>query len=240
MINVDTVYQTVQALANKEQRGYITPQEFNLLANQIQSDMFEQYLYDLNTRSEGGIGRTLGDSAAHVLHKIENTDGVNIVLQPCTYVGPHWLLPTLPNTGRILARDAGGIRKTLLPTTMEIISDLGASRWHNQGFSDYGYFEDGVGRIQVWTGGTSGAVEVTTGIDIEAVIGRPGIVNWGYVMVNEQPLYNPATSNNFSLHFSERSDVVVNILKLVGISIEDQQLHQAASAEVAANLSQES
>ena len=59
-------------------------------------------------------------------------------------------------------------------------------------------------------------------------------------MVNEQPLYNPATSNNFSLHFSERSDVVVNILKLVGISIEDQQLHQAASAEVAANLSQES
>ena len=27
-VNIDTVYQTVQALANKEQRGYITPQEF--------------------------------------------------------------------------------------------------------------------------------------------------------------------------------------------------------------------
>jgi hypothetical protein len=32
MINIDSVYQTVQALANKEQRGYITPQEFNLFA----------------------------------------------------------------------------------------------------------------------------------------------------------------------------------------------------------------
>ena len=31
-VNIDSVYQTVQALANKEQRGYLTPQEFNLFA----------------------------------------------------------------------------------------------------------------------------------------------------------------------------------------------------------------
>ena len=48
MVNVDTVYQTVQALANKEQRGYLTPQEFNLFAIQAQKDIFEQYLYDLD------------------------------------------------------------------------------------------------------------------------------------------------------------------------------------------------
>ena len=33
-VSVDTVYQRVLAIANKEQRGYITPQEFNLFANQ--------------------------------------------------------------------------------------------------------------------------------------------------------------------------------------------------------------
>ena len=38
-ISVDTVYQRVLALANKEQRGYITPQEFNLFANQAQQDI---------------------------------------------------------------------------------------------------------------------------------------------------------------------------------------------------------
>ena len=47
-VNIDTVYQRVLALANKEQRGYITPQEFNLFANHAQMEIFEQYFYDLN------------------------------------------------------------------------------------------------------------------------------------------------------------------------------------------------
>ena len=47
MILIDTVYQRVLALANKEQRGYITPQEFNLFANQAQMEIFEQYFYDI-------------------------------------------------------------------------------------------------------------------------------------------------------------------------------------------------
>tara|TARA_R100001510_G_C7639084_1_gene196853 strand:- start:499 stop:1647 length:1149 start_codon:yes stop_codon:yes gene_type:complete len=46
-INVDSVYQKVLAIANKEQRGYITPLEFNLLANQAQDSIFEQYFYDI-------------------------------------------------------------------------------------------------------------------------------------------------------------------------------------------------
>ena len=48
MILIDTVYQKVLAIANKEQRGYITPQEFNLFADQAQLEIFEQYFYDLN------------------------------------------------------------------------------------------------------------------------------------------------------------------------------------------------
>ena len=46
-VSIDTVYQRVLTLANKEQRGYITPQEFNLLANQAQMEIFEQYFYDI-------------------------------------------------------------------------------------------------------------------------------------------------------------------------------------------------
>ena len=45
MVNVDTVYQKVLALANKEQRGYITPQEFNLFADQAQKEILDQYFY---------------------------------------------------------------------------------------------------------------------------------------------------------------------------------------------------
>ena len=48
-ISIDTVYQRVLALANKEQRGYITPQEFNLLAGKAQLDIFNQYFHDYKT-----------------------------------------------------------------------------------------------------------------------------------------------------------------------------------------------
>ena len=47
-VSIDRVYQKVLALANKEQRGYITPQEFNLFADQAQMEIFEQYFYYLN------------------------------------------------------------------------------------------------------------------------------------------------------------------------------------------------
>ena len=47
-ISIDTIYQKVLAIANKEQRGYITPQEFNLFADQAQLQIFEQYFYDNN------------------------------------------------------------------------------------------------------------------------------------------------------------------------------------------------
>ena len=50
-ISVDTIYQRVLALANKEQRGYITPQEYNLLANHAQMAIFESYFYDKNQRN---------------------------------------------------------------------------------------------------------------------------------------------------------------------------------------------
>ena len=59
-VNVNTVYQRVLALANKEQRGYITPQEFNLLANQAQLQIFDQYFYDVDVS-----GRMTGNSTEY-------------------------------------------------------------------------------------------------------------------------------------------------------------------------------
>ena len=47
-ISIDTVYQRVQSILNKENRGYLTPQEFNLFANQAQLEIFEQYFFELN------------------------------------------------------------------------------------------------------------------------------------------------------------------------------------------------
>ena len=47
-INVNTVYQTVLSILNKEQRGYLTPAEFNKVGGQVQLEIFEKYFEDLN------------------------------------------------------------------------------------------------------------------------------------------------------------------------------------------------
>ncbi len=47
-INVNTVYQTVLLILNKEQRGLMTPLEFNKIGAQVQLEIFERYFEDLN------------------------------------------------------------------------------------------------------------------------------------------------------------------------------------------------
>ena len=41
-INVDNVYKTVLLVLNQEQRGYITPDELNKTATQVQLDIFKK------------------------------------------------------------------------------------------------------------------------------------------------------------------------------------------------------
>ena len=47
-INVNTVYKTVLLILNQQQRGYMTPDEFNKVADQVQLNIFEGYFEDLN------------------------------------------------------------------------------------------------------------------------------------------------------------------------------------------------
>mgnify|MGYP003631104515 CR=1 FL=1 len=47
-INVNTVYKTVLLILNKEERGYVTPDEFNKISAQVQLEIFGNYHNDLN------------------------------------------------------------------------------------------------------------------------------------------------------------------------------------------------
>ena len=47
-VNINTVYTTVLYILNKEQRGYVTPIEFNSLAVQVQEEIFASYFPDGN------------------------------------------------------------------------------------------------------------------------------------------------------------------------------------------------
>ena len=84
-ISIDRVYQKVLAFANKEQRGYITPQEFNLFAHQAQMEIFEQYFYDVNQWSrQHGSSIGYADMVENLQEKIArfefHTVGDNITV----------------------------------------------------------------------------------------------------------------------------------------------------------------
>ena len=86
-VNIDTVYQRVLALANKEQRGYITPQEFNLFANHAQMEIFEQYFYDLNQfRRIPGNNTVYSDMINNLEEKITKATGIKKVVETVSKV----------------------------------------------------------------------------------------------------------------------------------------------------------
>ncbi len=84
-INVNTVYTTVLSVLNKEQRGYITPDEFNKLATQVQLEIFEKYFEDLNqqlrvpqTNSEYANRQKNIDNCISIFKTIANPTSVGI------------------------------------------------------------------------------------------------------------------------------------------------------------------
>jgi hypothetical protein len=91
-INVDTVYKTVLLILNKEQRGYMTPDEFNKTATQVQLEIFENYFDDLNQQLR------VPDNDNEYADRIKNLDEQLAVFKTignCQYVsGNEWDLPT--------------------------------------------------------------------------------------------------------------------------------------------------
>lgn len=91
-INVDTVYKTVLLILNKEQRGYMTPDEFNKIATQVQLEIFENYFENLNQQLR------VPDNDSEYADRIKNLDEQLAVFKTignCSYVtNGEWNLPS--------------------------------------------------------------------------------------------------------------------------------------------------
>tara|TARA_R110002049_G_scaffold109787_4_gene258755 strand:- start:646 stop:1617 length:972 start_codon:yes stop_codon:yes gene_type:complete len=61
-VSVNTVYTTVLYILNKEQRGYVTPTEFNSIAAQVQLEIFNSYFPDGNQLNRFNQNNTQNDT----------------------------------------------------------------------------------------------------------------------------------------------------------------------------------
>jgi len=238
-VNVNTVYLRVLAIANKEQRGYITPQEFNTLANQAQLDIFEQYFYDLNQFLRLQGNDTIHADTVDILEeKIEIFDKFNQTVAMTTGgVGD------LTNAG---ANDIYRLGAVYCQASVNNVTQIVEAEHLNKNelrqYLNSPLTEPTTKRpVYIKTSETAIQVYPTTIEDNVTCnfIAKPADVYWGYSMINDEALYNPTTSVDFQLHESEETDLVIKILMLSGITIKDPQLYQIAAAEDAKNNQQE-
>tara|TARA_R100000329_G_scaffold17847_1_gene17883 strand:+ start:870 stop:1604 length:735 start_codon:yes stop_codon:yes gene_type:complete len=236
-VSVDTVYQRVLALANKEQRGYITPQEFNLLANQAQMSVFESYFYSKNLRNRQEPNRT---------NEIDETDIDELLarkLAPFSIFQEVTSGTTFPANGTISSVARPVFQYGMVLSNNEPcqkVSVFEAQRFKNStrhmattaGRGPFYCDSRTTGEdIQVYDGGDD---PVSTGVTVECFC-APRAVQWSYVVVNNKALFNANTAVDFELHRSEEDTLVSNILALAGIVMNNPDLtslsFQAASGE---------
>jgi len=90
---INSVRQTVLAIANKHQFGYITPADFNLYAKQAQLDIFEDYFYRYNQWVVRQNQRNSGTGYADILKNLEEVIDNFSVESPMNNQGNTYTLP---------------------------------------------------------------------------------------------------------------------------------------------------
>jgi hypothetical protein len=229
-VNIDTVYQRVLNIANKEQRGYITPQEFNLFANQAQMDIFEQYFYDLNQFSRiQGNDSTYSDMVSILQEKIDVFEKFrqNVTMSS----GGVGTLPSHYRMGELYYNNSGSYVEVEKLQQNELHHYIN-SPLTTPSVSLPIYVNTSASAIQVYP------VTITSGVTCN-YIARPATVKWAYTVVFEQAMYNSNNSVNFELHESEETELVIKILSLAGVMLKDPNMYQIASAEDQKSIQQE-
>lgn len=222
MVKIDTVYQTVLALANKEQRGYITPQEFNLFADHAQMSIFEQYFYDLNQ-----FKRVPGNQSDYADMVTILEDKISIFSTSVDYEPAE--IGVLPENyyrsqGSVIVDNIKAEKITKDEATA-YVSPLTSPTKSRPVY----YFDNN--SIYFMPASRKATF---------SYIRKPNKPEWTYVVLNDKALYNPSgNAVDFELHPSEQKNLVNRILKLAGISIEDAGLVQVATQEEIKNVRQE-
>jgi len=237
MVNIDTVYQRVLAFANKEQRGYITPQEFNLYANQAQIEIYEQYHYDVNNFEMRDASYNLNsDTTALTRQKLDFFIIREITATVGTYV-------TAANpSGKILPEYIYRLSRVYTPNNgsaeyldtnrFEDIVNSGPLLYPTESRPIY-TINDGILRVN--NGGT-----LTSGISLD-YYRLPVTVSWGYFVVSDKALYDSSDSKttHFELHASDESELVYKILKFSGISMAKLDIMRAGQVQEQSQQQQE-
>lgn len=237
-VNVDTVYKTVLSILNKEQRGYMTPDEFNKIGTQVQLEIFESYFDDLNQQLR------IQQSDTEYADRQKNIDNKLSIFKTygnCTLSldEKFFVVPTnLHKIGTVIYKDEIEVERVskndLLYLNQSPISKP------TKKFPIYTYEDSIQGssgsptlnpKIFVWPKDIKSDISVS-------YIRKPNNVQWGYtglggVAWTSGPyIYSQSNSVQFELDASEQTEIIIRILSYAGVIIRDPEIVQAASIKI--------
>jgi hypothetical protein len=234
-VSVDTVYRTVLLIINKEQRGYITPDEFNKTATQVQLEIFNEYFDSLNQQIR------IPDNDTEYADRIKNLQEKIAIFQDesiCVPITGGFSAPGALNTppvtdfyklGTVIYNDDKEVQYVQPNELLEL--NLSPITKPTKYWPIYTY-KDFIIKVYPTT--------ITTGITC-TYVRKPANPVWNFTLgPNQQYIYSPPTSPtnpsvDFELHPTEQTNLITRILLYSGIVIEDPQIVQIAAQQAQAN-----
>ncbi len=244
-VNVNEVYKTVLLILNKEQRGYITPNEFNKIATQVQLEIFESYFADGDQFNRKNQQNTENDTEFfNSFYNLENKlipfitdEGVWAI------TGSKWN-QTLGVGDRAIYK-VGSVYCNYTSTTGgATLSSIEAQRVSFKELktiskskltapsNNYPLYSitSATGLNNISTPYLN-ITPVPNSITVNGII-KPLNPFWGYTVGSQgQYLYDTNTSVNFELIEDEQTNLIIQILKYAGVIINDPQIVQAAGQQ---------
>jgi hypothetical protein len=229
MVSINDVRETVLAICNKNNYGYISPDDFNLYAKQAQLDVFSGYMskynYYMNMQNQHQSGSDFANLAESAREAIE----VFITASSLTYTNVAGILAVFNAPSNWYHINA------VLYNSSEIhkVSRVDVLRLSNSNLTapteQYPvYIMGNAGGLT--PNGSVGIVPNTIQANVSAVYVRyPVDPVWAYVtLLNGEPMYNAGSSVDFEVAEDEESMLVNKILEKAGLSIREQEVYKTA------------
>lgn len=222
---INDVRNIVLSILNKENRGYITPMEFNLYAKQAQLDIFENYTYSYSNAINKQNARLHGEGYSDIPKNIGEVIDLFSERALLTYANPTFTPPD----------DYYFLEKLLYNNSKEVekVSHRKINYLLNSNLTAPTVY------YPVYTLENDGIIvyptTITTNVTAQYVR-YPKDPNWTYVSINGgDPVFNPLAPGpgyqDFELPSSDFSNLVVKILYYCGVQIREEQVTAAAKGE---------
>lgn len=233
-IDVNEVYTTVLSILNKEQRGYITPYEFNKIATQVQLEIFESYFENLAQQLRMLENSSEYANRVKLLREKIGFFETSASLTTVLGAGDLSLLATpIHRLGTLEYTNGNKLPVTIQKTTRHEYNLVNRSDLTAPSLDWPIYYMEG-DNIQIGPqiSTTAGPLPPAQVITVEYVK-KPANVVWAYTIgAVGQYVHNSLDPSNqdFEIDDVDQSEVILKILTYAGVIIRDTEIFNAASS----------